>query len=358
MVRTLIYTLCITLIPLFVLASQKPLTGEGLRQLLSGSENEHAVHNKELKSNRLHELLKPTPEDEVEKPVTETTPESPNPPEQHLELPRAIDDKDEGGRGKQYNFFKEPVKPEHTQAQDIIKDQGVTVDADQPDQRPKNKDRKKSTPKPPPRANDEDRYVPPSWQYNAGKKASPIHSAQAEIKKGPFFGIRLGTEFRAKLIRTTTNIEPTLAEFIVVDEVFGDFKMMQKSTKIYAEKKVSNSSNRIYFNTVKGITPDGEEFEMKGTITDVSTHKLAGLAGAITTDNELINRSASSGAFAAGGEFIKQVASDNVLGSAVGAAADTALSEKEEETKAKYGDASFVIFVNPQDAFIRVDETF
>lgn len=342
------------------MANQKPMTGEDLHKLLSESEHEHAVHAKEVKSDQLLDLLRVDHGDTDEKPVTEASPDKDKAPEESLQLPKAIEETDRGNKGNKYNFFsgKKPVEsaPVTVPLGDPDKDENPDIPPEETGK--KMKALAKPAPEKRERTANEDTYIPPSWQFNGGKTSSPIHSSQADVKKGPFFGIRLGTEFRAKLIRTTTNIEPTLTEFVVVDDVFGDFKMLQKNTKLYANKKVSNSSNRIYFNTVKGITPDGEEFEINATITDVSTNKLAGLAGAITTDNQLISRSASTGALAAGGEIVKQVASDNVLGAAATAAADSAMTEKEEEAKAKYGDPSFVIFVNPQDAFIRVDETF
>ena len=362
MVRVL-YILFMVLIPLCVMANQKPLTGDDLRRLLSDSENEHAVHARELKSNRLHELLKPVPEDEETAPKKETTPDEGTATDEHLALPKAIEDKPKATENN-FKFFSNPTPP---RTKDISK-QPLVSSVDSPAEDKEHaqtvSDVKKTHPtadsKPKRRTpvHDEDRYVPPSWQFSAGRKASPIHSAQADVKKGPFFGIRLGTEFRAKLIRTTTNIEPTLTEFVVTDDVFGDFKMLSKNTKLYADKNVSDSSNRIYFNTVKGITPDGEEFEINATITDVSVNKLAGLTGAITTDNKLLSRSASNGAIAAGGEFVKQLASDSILGTAASAAAETAISEKEDESDARLGKAKFVIFVNPQEVFIRVDESF
>ncbi len=332
--------LLILFFPLTAFAGDEPLTGDSLKKWLSTTESEHRQHGKEVKSDKLHELL-PQKQADVKKPVKTT--ENKNVNKEKI---------------NKYNFFEktEPkVKPEPKKI-------GPYIEPDKPLPKPgqvvkpkpsKTKIVKKRI------KHDPDRYTPPSWGNSSNTKASPIHSGTADkSKKGPVFGIRLGTEFRARLVRTTTNVDPTYAEFVVVDDVYGDYKVLHKNTQLFASKKLSTSSNRLYFNTTKGITPEGTEFSFTATVTDITTNKLAGLTGAITTDKKMMKRSLATGAFAAGNEVLKATPGVSVLGQAASSAAGAALSETQSEADATLGDAQFVIFVNPQDVFIRVDKTF
>lgn len=345
MVRILF--LLVLFFPVTSFAEDKAITGDSLKKWLSSTENEHRQHGKEVKSNKLHELLlQNKPGKKEGRAATENNVAA------------------EENKNK-YNFFVEPAqKPKPAKKQVVSPGQKTNIPYIKPAEtaqkngqktkKTKTTDFVKKTIK-----RDPDRYVPPSWANGGNKKASPIHSGTADkSKKGPVFGIRLGTEFRARLVRTTTNVDPTYAEFVVVDDVYGDYKMLHKNTQLFASKKLSTSSNRLYFNTTKGITPEGTEFTLSATVTDTTTNKLAGLTGAITTDNKMMKRSLTTGAFAAGSEIIKSTPGVSVLGQAATTAASTALSETESETDAKLGDAKFVIFVNPQDVLIRVDRTF
>lgn len=361
MVRLIIFFILV--IPLTVFADEA-ITGDALKSWLAEAEHEHQQHSKEIKSNKLHELLGQNNTKEIKtekKEGLKPAPESPantydffakTPPTKPESIPKIPVIKPKTNNNPELKDIKPKTKPEEEkQASDknrlpYIGQKGKTKTLH-------------ANPKKETVGKDPDRYTPPSWRDNNKTQASPIHSGRANpAKKGPVFGIRLGAEFRAKLKRTTTNVEPTLAEFIVVDDVYGDFKMLHKNTKLFARKTLSTSSNRLYFNCVKGITPAGVEFDIEATVTDVTTNKLAGLTGAITTDNKMIKRSVATGAFAAGTEVLKTAPGTSVLGHAASSAADSALSEKEKEADAKLGQAKFVIYVNPQDVFIRVDETF
>ena len=347
--------LVILLLPVIAFAKSEPITGNSLKNWLSNTESEHNRHSKEVKSNKLHELL--IKNKAAEKTVVKKTEAE----KKATPLPEEKNDK--------YNFF---VKEKTDKIEPAIKaapNKNALPYIEPGGTRTKSAQSKKKTKIEPAHQKkavvakktivDPDRYTPPSWRNSKTKKASPIHSGRSNSsKKGPVFGIRLGTEFRAKLIRTTTNVEPTLAEFIVVDDVYGDFKMLHGNSQLFARKKLSTSSNRLYLNCIKGITPEGVEFEIFATVTDISTNKLAGLTGAITTDNKMMKRSVATGAFAAGSEILKTAPGVSVLGQAATTAASSALSEKQSETDANLGDAQFVIYVNPQEVFIRVDKTF
>jgi len=345
MVRILILIVLFFPFTIFTASASEPITGDSLKQWLSSTEDEHRQHGKEVKSDKLHELLLQNQSD-TKKPNDKT------------ENKVVAEEKD-----NKYNFFVNPAQ----KPKPAIKPEPVVtpeLKTNIPYIKPGNPAPKKNSNKIIPVnqtkiKQDPDRYTPPSWVNNSNKKASPIHSGRSDkSKKQPVFGIRLGTEFRARLVRTTTNVDPTFAEFVVVDDVYGDYKMLHKNTQLFASKKLSTSSNRLYFNTTKGITPEGKEFTLSATVTDITTNKLAGLTGAITTDNKMMKRSLATGAFAAGGEVIKSAPGVSILGQAATTAASTALTEKQSETEADLGDPKFVIFVNPQDVFIRVDKTF
>lgn len=199
-----------------------------------------------------------------------------------------------------------------------------------------------------------DRYVPPSW--SALRKAGKVQESKSSRSSGPFFGIRLGTKFRAEIKQVVTNVESNLAEIHVVHDVIGDYGVMASGTKIYARKALNSGTNRLEMVTSHGITPQGREFRIKAIVLDIN--KSAGLSGAVTTDGNMAKRSAGQGAFEVGRTLVSKLNDGSIVGAGVEAAAENALEEKQDEVDKELRRPLYTITVQPQEFFIRVEQTF
>ena len=201
-----------------------------------------------------------------------------------------------------------------------------------------------------------DRYIPPSWAQCGKTKVGGFQTDGRKKKKGPYFGIRMGTKIRAHLPQVTTNVEQNLTEIVIKQDVYGDFKTMPRGTKLFAKKSLNSGSNRLELLAVKGITPQGEEFTLKGIVLDINNS--AGLVGAVSTDGKAVHRSIAAGVFGLGKEIAPLLNDGSVIGSGVEAAAKNIMDEKKDETEQSLNDPQYIIYVNPQDIKIRVEETF
>lgn len=171
-----------------------------------------------------------------------------------------------------------------------------------------------------------------------------------------YFGITIGTWSKARLNRNTTNVEPGLIELTLTDAVHGKRKTLDAGTLFFAKKSLNNGTKRLELLIVKGITPDGKEFKVRGLIFD--TNKVSGLRGIIDTDENMIaQNSLNTGLLAFGGAAAKEVSKVNPIGSALGDGLGSVITDSRKAAKAGQVDI-VTIYVSPQDLFIRFDESF
>lgn len=195
-------------------------------------------------------------------------------------------------------------------------------------------------------------YIPPPRTQGG---SGPLTDAVIRDDKR-IFGIRLGTWIKGELKRSATNAEPGLVEIVIAEDVPGDRKTLPVGTLVFTHKEYNDSTKRMELRVEKGITPSGLEFQMLGLVFDLQ--RVSGIQGVIATDSTaMVNRGASKGLLAAGGEAAKSLAGANPLGAAGSAAAESILSESERAVE----DATrpqVTIHVSPQTLLIRVEETF
>lgn len=336
-------TLCIFLLSaLFGVATaqERQLDGDNLQQILNPAERKHYVHSKELKSDEMHLLLKQRPP-KANKKSTEGASADVNKTANPHKKRGAKDENFTNPKG----FIEDPVGS------------GTIEDKESEKQSFRSPLSKLNKPKVYKRATT-DRYIPPSWKSGQNRSAA-LGSFKSDRKKksrGPYFGIRLGEKIRAYLPQVTTNVEQNLTEIWIKQDVFGDYKTMPKDTKLYCKKTLNPGSNRLELLAVKGITPQGEEFKLKGIILDINS--VAGLVGAISTDGNTGKRSIASGVFGVGEALAPILNDGSIVGAGVEAAAENALKEKAVETAKSLNKATYTIYVNPQKIQIRVEETF
>lgn len=199
----------------------------------------------------------------------------------------------------------------------------------------------------------DDHYAPP--ERPAGGRDNVIYSDSVPPPKTRF-GIRLGTWFEANLDRSTSSAEPGMVELHVTSDVVGDRHTLRAGTLLYAEKALNGATKRLELRAIKGITPDGREFGMKGQVFDIA--KVSGLNGVMQVDsNQIARHSAANAALAAVSAGARSITPVSALGAATRGAAETALTDTNRGTEFNTS-VREVIYVSPQPLLVRVEELF
>lgn len=195
-------------------------------------------------------------------------------------------------------------------------------------------------------------YAPPARDASAAKDIILSDSVKATHE----FGIRLGQWMEATLDRNSSSAEPGLIELQLTKDVQGNKRVLSAGTLIYALKTLNSGTKRMELMTVKGITPDGLEFAVKGQVFD--TQKVSGLNGIMVFDKEQITKnSLTSGALSAVSSIGRSVMATNPAGAALRGATESALTDTDKVTQFNNAQRE-VIYVSPQPLLIRVDEKF
>lgn len=195
-------------------------------------------------------------------------------------------------------------------------------------------------------------YAPPARGAPAGKDVIFSDSVKATHE----FGIRLGQWMEATLDRNSSSAEPGMIELQLTKDVQGDKRVLRAGTLIYVSKTLNGGTKRLELMTVKGITPDGYEFAVKGQVFD--TQKVSGLNGIMVLDKEQVAKnSITSGALSAVSAVGRSVLPTNPAAAALRGATETALSDTDQVTQFNNAQRA-VIYVSPQPLLIRIDEKF
>ncbi len=182
---------------------------------------------------------------------------------------------------------------------------------------------------------------------------SMISDAVQPVKS---FGIRLGTWIEGKIDRNTSNAEPGSVEITLTGNVVGDKKTLKAGTILFGPKQLNNATKRLEIMVDHGITPDGVEFDCKGSVYD--THKVSGLQGIIDYDKDsMVKRGASKGALSAASAAARNLAGNTPAGAAIGGASDSMINDQSNIVEQQTSQQP-TIYVGPQPLLIRIDKTF
>ncbi len=174
-------------------------------------------------------------------------------------------------------------------------------------------------------------------------------------QKQHVFGISIGTSIPIKLRRTSTNVQPGYIELLVTADVAGRKKILPVDSILFARPSVVKGSSRLYLESVRGVTPDGYEFMIKGHVSD--HFNTAGMTGIIKSDGRAVERSLAKGGVALGSSLISGLADDPVT-TATGAAANQMIREGAASSDANLDKPVFVVSASPQPGVLTVEETF
>lgn len=195
-------------------------------------------------------------------------------------------------------------------------------------------------------------YIPPA--RNAGK-AGQLAVSDAVTSDTKTFGIRLGTWMPADLSRSTSSAEPGTVELSLSADVDGDKRTLPAGTVLFAAKNLNSGTKRMEMLVTHGITPDGQEFKMRGIVFD--PQKISGLPGIFVMDDKnVVKHGTQKGLTAAVGAVAKTF-TGSPIAAAGGAATESVLSDT--GAAMEYNNApTAVIYVSPQSLIIRVEERF
>lgn len=210
------------------------------------------------------------------------------------------------------------------------------------------------------------RSAPIAPARQAGEAAQPPDSGAIQavaiatdavpVATNRHFGISLGAWIHVTLAHSLSSADPGYAEFLVTRPLVGTSRTLPVGTKLFAQKEYNQSTQRLEFRVVKGITPSGHEFAMQGLIYDPA--KMAGLPGVVSGNARQVARQGlGTGILAAGSAAISQLGAGSVMGSAVSAGTNSVLSNTGQWVD-QSTQSTITIYVSPQRALIQVGATF
>ncbi len=169
------------------------------------------------------------------------------------------------------------------------------------------------------------------------------------------YGIHMGTWMRGELSRNVSSAEPGLVEITLTNDVTGDRRVLPAGTTFFARQELNDATKRMELFVEKGITPDGNEFAVKGIVYDLQ--RISGLPGIVTVNkHNLVQHGTEKGLAAAVGGIADSLASSSPLASAGATATQTMLNDTDPAVN--YNATTSVIYVSPQNLEIRVDADF
>lgn len=197
-------------------------------------------------------------------------------------------------------------------------------------------------------------YTPPPRSESAGGDAATGIVSDA-VAPSNAFGIRLGTWLSGALQRNTTSAETGSVELVITGSVAGTRRTLPAGSVVFAEKVLNTATKRMELVVTRGITPSGQEFDMRGIVFD--PRKTPGLAGIFVLDKkQMATGGITKGAIAAVGAAVGSLGG-GVGSEATRAATQSVLSDTGQATDFNNGQQA-VIYVSPQDLLIRVESHF
>ena len=201
---------------------------------------------------------------------------------------------------------------------------------------------------------DRDVYIPPPRQATGKTR---IMADAVPVASQSRFGIRMGTWLRARLERNTTSADPGRLELVLIDEVVGDVKGLGQGTLLFADKAYNQSTQRLDMQVVKAITPEGDEFTLRGLIYD--DKRNAGLPGLVTGQpvSQSIGKGVSRGLLDASRVALSGLSNSAVVNAVTDRTAEAVITDKQTLLDVQ-NTQPYTIYVTAQDVLIRVEETF
>lgn len=170
------------------------------------------------------------------------------------------------------------------------------------------------------------------------------------------YGIKMGTQIQVKLVGGATSVQLGLVRFELLEAVTGEEDVLPVGTLIFGKPFANNGSDRIQVRITKGITPDGDEFSLRGWIR--GSDGMDGLLGKVVSDGQLVARSLNETVNAAGRAALASVADDSIALTSMKSGLSNAQSEQSEESDRVFGRPEFIVQASEQLAMLEIERTF
>ncbi len=170
------------------------------------------------------------------------------------------------------------------------------------------------------------------------------------------YGIKMGTQIRVKLVGGATSVQLGLVRFELLEAVTGEEDVLPVGTLIFGKPFANNGSDRIQVRVTKGITPDGDEFSLRGWIR--GSDGMDGLVGNVVSDGQLVVRSLNETVHVAGRAALASVADGSIALNAMKSGLSHAQSEQSEESDRVFGRPEFIVQASEQFAMLEIEQTF
>ena len=315
MVRHLILMLVCIGLPLSA-SAERPLTAEVLRQLVGDADRHHREKSMRIKGGDLSQLLPPENEtiakENLPKPVV-TAPAPDTKPVNNQPVVTKYGQKAQPSRAGSSVATAPP-------AEKVAPGDDSPIEA----------------------KTDLHRYVPPPRPVAA---TEDVYTDAVKVD-GKKYGIRIGTRVDVEMLRDVSSGEPGVVVFRVARSVSGRYQALAAGTEIFADKSYNSATQRLELMAVRGVTLDGEEFEITGQIYDAQ--KVSGLNG-IVKKKELVQGSIQSGFLAASRSALGAVSDASPFAAGTAQAANVVLSDGEARVDDQLQE-QFIIYVSRQSA--------
>lgn len=200
------------------------------------------------------------------------------------------------------------------------------------------------------------RYISPSLRGANGREQRNEARVTRSNSKTVKFGISLGTEVAVSLDDSASNIQPGLIKLKVEETIRGRKNNLPHGSTFFARSSAVIGSERLFLSVSRGVTPDGEEFNVQGVVFDIK--REPGLAARVVSDGKTLARASSEGLNTLGRELLNAAPTNGATGAATEATLGQLLKEKAADDQAAQGRPAYVVIASPQTATVQIESTF
>lgn len=199
-------------------------------------------------------------------------------------------------------------------------------------------------------------YISPSLRGANGRGQRNEARVTRSNSNRVMFGISLGTKITVTLDNSASNVQPGFIALRVGETIRGRKNDLPHGSTLFARSSAVIGSERLFLNVTKGVTPDGDEFNVQGVVFD--NKREPGLAARVISDGKTLARASSEGLNTLGRELLSAAPTNGATGAATEATLSQLLKEKAAGDQAAQGRPAYVVVASPQTATVQIESTF
>lgn len=199
-------------------------------------------------------------------------------------------------------------------------------------------------------------YVSPSLKNSNGRGQRNNARDERSDKRQIVFGISVGTTIPVSLDRSASNIQPGLIALTVDKTIRGRKEDLPVGSTLFSRSSAVLGSERLFLSVSRGVTPEGEEFNVQGVVFDRQLEP--GLSARVVSDGKALARAGAEGVNTLSRELLNAAPTAGAGGEAAEATLGQLLQEKEKTDAATQGRPAYVVVASPQKATVQIENTF